>query len=198
MKRMISCIATLLFGVAALYFIVLPAGNARTMRNVLALQDAPLKKELPKQVVLDKDSQSDKYGEVAFNHETHSTKNYTVDGKGTIACTVCHHTDQPAAGLKPPLKTSERKVALTLEALKAPDALGVKTCRACHLQSGDDSKEIPSVTYEGKPAATKLNNEIAYHLNCNTCHDAAIKTRPDLKAKIPGTNDCTKCHKPVE
>ncbi len=195
MKRTISCIATLIFAVAAAYFIVLPSGNAR---SVSGLQDAPLKKDLPKEVVLDKDSQSDKYGEVAFNHETHSTKNYTADGKAMIACTVCHHTDQPAAAMKPPLKTSERKVALTLEALKAPDALGVKTCRSCHLQAGDDSKEIPSVAYEGKPAPTKLNNEIAYHLNCNTCHDAAIAARPVLKGKIPGTNDCTKCHKPVE
>ena len=41
-----------------------------------ALQDIPKEsKTQPKEVVLSKDSQSDKYGEVAFNHETHATKN---------------------------------------------------------------------------------------------------------------------------
>jgi hypothetical protein len=31
-------------------------------------------KTQPKEVVLSKDSQSDKYGEVPFNHENHSTR----------------------------------------------------------------------------------------------------------------------------
>lgn len=156
------------------------------------------KKEQPKEVVLDKDSQSDKYGEVAFNHESHSTKPYSADGKTVIGCQECHHTDQPADALKAPLKTSERKVLLTTESLKAADAPGVKTCRSCHLQAGDDSATIPSVTYAGKTAPTKLTNEIAYHINCNTCHDAALAARPELKGKVYGTNDCAKCHKPLE
>lgn len=197
MKRIISAAITLIFLAAACYFVAQPFVDARATNAPARADDAP-KKELPKQVTLAKDSQSDKYGEVAFNHENHSSKNYTVDGKGTIGCVECHHTDQPAAALKPPLKTSERKVVLTVEALKAPDAVGVKSCRVCHLQTGDDSKELPSVTDEGKSAPTKINNELAYHRNCNTCHDAAIKARPDLKGKIPGTTDCAKCHKPIE
>jgi hypothetical protein len=40
-----------------------------------ALQEKESKTQ-PKETVLDKDSQSDKYGEVPFNHENHSTKNY--------------------------------------------------------------------------------------------------------------------------
>lgn len=197
MKRTISSIVTLIFmAAAACYLAAQPLGGVWA-RNFSTLQDAP-KKELPKEVTLSKDSQSDKYGDVAFNHETHSLKNYSVDGKATIGCTTCHHTDQPADALKPPLKTSERKVVLTAEALKAADAVGVKSCRVCHLQKDDDSKEIPSVTYEGKTTKTKLTNEEAYHRNCNTCHDAAITARPDLKGKIPGTNDCLKCHKAVE
>jgi hypothetical protein len=155
-------------------------------------------KVMPKAVVLDKDSQSDKYGEVAFDHDTHSTKNYSADGKSKIGCVECHHTDQPASALKAPLKTSERKVTLTLESLNAADAAGVKTCRTCHLQVGDDSAEIPAVTYTGKTTPTKLTNEIAYHVNCNTCHDAALAARPELKGKVYGTNDCAKCHKPIE
>jgi len=75
-------------------------------------------KTQPKEVVLDKDSQSDKYGEVSFNHENHSTKNYTPDGKSVLTCVECHHTDQPAAGLKPPLKTSERSAVLTTASLQ--------------------------------------------------------------------------------
>ena len=164
--------------------------------SAAALQDKESKTQ-PKEVVLDKDSQSDKYGEVAFNHENHTTKNYSPDGTALIACVECHHTDQPASALKPPLKTSERSVALTAASLQAADSKGVKICRACHLQSGDDSAPIPTIQYPDKPAPTKLTNEIAYHLNCNVCHDKAIAARPALKGKIPGTNDCAVCHKPV-
>lgn len=151
----------------------------------------------PKQVTLAKDSQSDKYGEVAFNHETHSTKNYSPDGKSVLTCTFCHHTDQPKADLKPPLVTSERAVVLTAAVLAAADAAPVKTCRTCHLQAGDDSKPLPTIA-DAAQKTIKLNNETAYHINCNICHDQAIKARPELKGKIPGSNDCAKCHKPLE
>ncbi len=166
-----------------------------------AWQDVPKEsKDQPKEVVLDKDSQSDKYGEVPFNHENHSNKNYNIDGKSVLACVECHHTDQPASGLKPPLKKGERDVALTAAVLKAADSKPVKGCRACHLQAGDDSAPLPTITYADKPAPTKLTNEVAYHVNCNLCHDKAIAARPELKAKIPkisGSNDCFPCHKPV-
>ena len=57
-------------------------------------QDVPKEsKTQPKEVVLGKDSQSDKYGEVAFNHENHATKTYSVDGKSVLTCVECHHTD---------------------------------------------------------------------------------------------------------
>src|SRR5437667_7690047 len=73
-----------------------------------APQDIPKEsKTQPKKVVLAKDSQSDKYGEVAFDHENHTLKNY-VDGKSQINCTHCHHTDQPKTDLKAPYVTSER------------------------------------------------------------------------------------------
>jgi cytochrome c553 len=154
-------------------------------------------KTQPKEVVLSKDSQSDKYGEVPFNHENHTTKMYDPAGTALLSCTECHHTDQPAAALKAPLKTSERNVVLTSELLKTADAKPVKNCRTCHLQAGDDSAPLPVVTYEGKPASTKLTNEVAYHNNCNICHDKAIAARPTLKGKVPGSNDCVPCHKPA-
>ena len=161
-------------------------------------QDIPKEsKTQPKQVVLGKDSQSDKYGEVAFNHENHATKNYNPEGTAVLPCTECHHTDQPAASLKAPLKTSERDAVLTAAVLAAADAKPVKTCRACHLQPGDDSGTIPTVTYAGKTAPTKLTNEVAYHTNCNLCHDKAIAARPALKGKVPGSNDCVPCHKQI-
>ena len=161
-------------------------------------QDVPKEsKTQPKEVVLGKDSQSDKYGEVPFNHENHATKTYSVDGKSVLNCVECHHTDQPATALVAPLKTSERDVALTAKLLEAADAKPVKGCRACHLQAGDDSATIPSVTYAGKTTPTKLTNEVAYHTNCNICHDKAITARPTLKGKVPGSNDCLPCHKPV-
>ena len=154
-------------------------------------------KTQPKAVVLAKDSQSDKYGEVAFNHENHATKKYSPDGQSVLTCVECHHTDQPPANLKPPLKTSERAVVLTTASLAAADAKPVKSCRACHLQAGDDSAALPAVQYPDKPAPTKLTNEVAYHLNCNLCHDKAIAARPTLKGKVPGSNDCVPCHKPA-
>src|SRR6476660_304297 len=154
-------------------------------------------KTQPKEVILSKDSQSDKYGEVTFNHENHTTKTYSVDGKTVLNCVECHHTDQPAASLVAPLKTSERAVALTAKLLEAADSKPVKGCRACHLQAGDDSATIPSVTYAGKTTPTKLTNEVAYHTNCNICHDKAIAARPALKGKVSGSNDCLPCHKPV-
>jgi hypothetical protein len=163
-----------------------------------ATQDVPKESKVqPKEVVLGKDSQSDKYGEAAFNHENHATKSYSVDGKSVLTCVECHHTDQPAAGLKLPLKTGERDVALTAAVLAAADSKPVKSCRACHLQAGDDSAPMPTITEADKPAATKLTNENAYHRNCNLCHDKAIAARPALKGKVPGSNDCLLCHKPA-
>ena len=155
-------------------------------------------KTQPKDVVLDKDSQSDKYGEVPFSHENHAVKNYSPDGTAVIPCVECHHTDQPAAALKPPLKTSERDKALTSALLQDAASKPVKTCRTCHLQAGDDSAPLPVVTYPDKPAPTKLTNEVAFHNNCNLCHDKAIAARPALKGKVPGSNDCFPCHKPVK
>lgn len=187
--------------VAALaYAALLMAGHQPTM--VAALSPVPQEKESktqPKQVTLAKDSQSDKWGEVAFNHENHATKNYSADETKPIGCTECHHTDQPTAALKPPLKTSERNVALTDALLKTADAAPVKTCRACHLQTGDDSKPIPTVTYADKPNPVKMTNDNAYHINCNTCHDAVMKAKPALKGKLGGSGpqDCALCHKQV-
>ena len=166
--------------------------------GLMPTQDAPRESKVqPKEVTLGKDSQSDKYGEVPFNHENHSLKPYSIDGKAVISCVECHHTDQPPAALKAPLKTSERAEALTTKLLEAADAKPVKECRACHLQAGDDSAPMPAVTYEGKTTPTKLTNEVAYHMNCNVCHDKSITARPALKGKIPGSNDCLNCHKPV-
>ena len=134
------------------------SGNHST---VLRGQDIPKESKVqPKEVVLGKDSQSDKYGDVAFNHETHSTKNYSIDGKSVISCVECHHTDQPVSALKPPLKTGERDVVLTAAVLAAADAKPVKSCRSCHLQAGDDSAPMPTITEAGKPAPVKLNNEV--------------------------------------
>jgi hypothetical protein len=188
----------LLIGLLACLAVVVVGSRVGSTATQVAAQDVPKEgKTQPKEVVLAKDSQSDKYGEVAFNHENHATKMYSIDGKTVLNCVECHHTDQPAAALVAPLKTSERDVALTAKLLEAADAKPVKACRACHLQAGDDSATIPSVTYTGKTAATKLTNEVAYHTNCNICHDKAIAARPALKGKVPGSNDCLPCHKPV-
>jgi len=156
-------------------------------------------KTITKSFVLGKDSLSE-YGEAPFDHENHAFKNYSPDGKSLVGCVECHHTDQPKSALKPPLATSERDVVLTIEAYQA-SSQKVSECRACHFQEGNvpDGKEMPKATYtEGAKSVTKtLNNELAYHINCNTCHDAAFKLRPELKKKagFATTKDCTICHK---
>ncbi len=51
-------------------------------------------KEQPKKVKLDADSLDDKWGEVAFDHDNHTTKNYNPDGKTLTPCVECHHTSR--------------------------------------------------------------------------------------------------------
>ena len=148
-------------------------------------------KEIAKTFTLAKDSQSE-YGEVAFNHENHAFKMYSPDGKSVMGCVECHHTDQPKSALKPPDVTSERDVTLTLAIYKSSPQK-VNDCRACHFQDGNvpDGKTMPAAN--GKD----MTNELAYHINCNGCHDAAFKARPELKSR-PGfatSKDCTICHK---
>jgi len=160
---------------------------------------APGDKTIPKTFLLSTDSQSE-YGEASFNHENHAFLKYSPDGTAVMGCVECHHTDQPKSALKPPLMTSERDVTMTFETWKA-SSQKVTDCRACHFQDGNvpEGKEMPKATYtEGEKSVTKtLNNELAYHINCNNCHDAAFKVRPELKKK-PGFatgKDCAVCHK---
>lgn len=176
---------------------------ANTNANVIANAATPPvagNKTMTKIFTLSKDSQ-DEHGEVPFDHDNHAFKNYSPDGKSVIGCVECHHTDQPKSALKPPLLTSERDVALTFDSWKATPQK-VSECRFCHFQEGSvpDDKTMPTATYtEGGTSRVKdLNNELAYHINCNTCHDAAYKLRPDLKSK-PATRfatakDCLICH----
>jgi len=178
--------------------------NTNSAANAVAPQapQAPQggDKKIPKSFTLGKDSQSE-HGEAPFDHDTHAFKMYSPDGKSAIGCVECHHTDQPKSALKPPLITSEREVVLTLESWRA-SAQKVKECRTCHFQSGNvpDDATMPTATYaeRGKQVTKDLNNELAYHINCNTCHDAAAKLRPELKSR-PGfatTTDCMTCHRP--
>lgn len=157
-------------------------------------------KTIPKSFILGKDSQSE-HGEVPFDHDTHAFKPYSPDGKSVIGCAECHHTDQPKSALKPPLVTSEREVMLTLDSWRA-SSQKVKECRACHFQTGTEPEgaTMPTATYteRGKEVTKDLNNELAYHINCNTCHDAAAALRPELKGR-PGFatgKDCMTCHRP--
>ena len=156
-----------------------------------------VQKKDQKVFILCKESQSDRFGVVRFNHENHSTKRYSFDGKTVISCVECHHTDQPFASLKPPLKTSERNVVLSAASLLSKDAAPVKSCGACHLQKGDDSAPIPTIEPDGALDPTILTNDIAFHIKCDVCHDRAIAARPALKGKVPGTKDCFPCHKPI-
>lgn len=191
------CLIVLIFGA--------PTTRQVYSRNLAAAHRLPDGKEIPtgakSKITLNKDSTSE-YGEVTFDHDSHSFKKYSPDGKTDIGCVECHHTDQPKSSLTPPLLTSERSVALTAEALKKSDAAAVKSCRTCHFQEENvpEGKEMPvtvTKTANGKTENKEITNELAFHNNCNSCHDAAAKIRPELKKK-PGfatTNDCLICHK---
>ncbi len=188
MKSFVISIATVSLITFAL------VGNRSHSVASLTQQILKESKEQPKKVTLDADSLDDKWGAVAFDHETHSLKNYNPEGKSVTSCVECHHTDQPKENLKAPLVTSERNVVMTAALLKDAAAAPVKTCRACHLQAGDDSKPLPVITRDGKQV--KMDNENAYHINCFGCHDAAIKAKPELATKISGSDPkgCVKCH----
>ena len=189
MKRLLIGLIVFLGAIALLLL------NSAARSSASFIQQIPKEsKEQPKKVKLDTDSLDDKWGEVAFDHETHSLKSYNPDGKTVTSCVFCHHTDQPKESLKPPLVTSERNVALTADVLKDAAAPPVKICRACHLQAGDDSKQLPVIMKDGKQV--KIDNENAYHINCFECHDAALKAKPELAAKISGSDPkgCAKCH----
>jgi hypothetical protein len=154
-----------------------------------------------KPIILAKDSKDALYGEhtleAAFDHVKHSTDaKRSIDGKSAPSCVECHHTEQPSAPKgQEYLKRFERDEVLTakgLEASKKP----VQSCRNCHFQSATEpTSEFPpqSVKYPrsmNRPSTGLLTNEIAYHVNCITCHKASQKR--DAKSKAP--TGCTDCH----
>jgi hypothetical protein len=171
--------------------------------NASAATPDPNGKKIPKEFTLGTDSLDSEKGEVPFDHDTHAFQKYAADGQSVMACTECHHTDQPKSALKPPLLTSERDQTLTFAFWQSSN-IKVTHCRDCHFQAGNvpAGKVMPTATYtEGGKSVTKtLDNQLAYHLNCNTCHDSAAKLRPELLKK-PGFavgKDCMRCHKPIE
>ncbi len=169
--------------------------------NLSSAHQSLSNQEMPKDLVtLNKDSTSE-YGKVIFDHQAHVANNYSPDGKTNISCAECHHTDQPKSDLKPPLLTSAREVKLTVDELTKENTPLVQKCQVCHFQEANipEGKEMPFAIYttaDGKEDKKEMSNENAYHINCNTCHDAAAKLRPKLK-KQPGfatTKDCAVCH----
>src|SRR5260370_42698985 len=114
MKRLLIAVIVVLSSGALLLI-----GNAaRTSASASAFIDQQIpkeSKEQPKKLKLDTDSLDDKWGEVAFDHENHTIRNYSPDGKTPGTCVECHHTDQPKEKLKPPLITSERNISLTAD-----------------------------------------------------------------------------------
>lgn len=156
----------------------------------------------PETIVLAKEA---KLGQVTFSHVNHITKNRSADGTKPIACVECHHTAQPAAEAvkHPPHKTAwpaDRTTTLTGELLeKDPNALGA-ACRDCHARTDTKPKllpGIPQVRFEGAVEPTIMTNQQAFHRNCGSCHDEAVKARTDLAPPPPTSKKCVACHKKV-
>src|ERR1044071_4604414 len=176
--------------------------NSNALRSVsasLAAQGGQVPKDEYK---LSTDSKKDKTKSVSvpFSHVNHATTNYSGAATKPGGSVESPHTDQPAAeaAKHPPLKTAypaDRTSTLTAETAKDPKTPKVDSCRACHAQEGDKPKigdAIPEVTYEGDTDPTVLDNEQAYHRNCNGCHDQATELRKIKTA--PTNNECAKCH----
>jgi hypothetical protein len=146
-------------------------------------------------------AEGSKLGAVTFSHTNHVTKNRNVEGTGPMACTECHHTEQPASEVSkhPPLKTAwpaDRTQTLTADLLKEANAPGVISCRDCHARTGEKPKiwpEIPQIKSESGTAIITLNNQQAFHRNCAGCHDEVVKTRTGVNA--PTSQKCVSCHK---
>ena len=143
-----------------------------------------------------------KLGGVKFSHIEHITKNRSVDGTKPIACVECHHTAQPASEVvkHPPHKTAfpaDRTTTLTADLLeKDPSAPPVNVCTDCHARAGMKPKllpEIPKITIEGTAEPITLDNQQAFHRNCNSCHDAVAKT--GRASTGPTSKKCVACHK---
>ena len=142
-----------------------------------------------------------KLGPVTFSHTNHTTKDYSIDGTGPIACIECHHTAQPASEVTkhPPLQTAwpaDRTVTLTAETVKDPATPAVVVCRDCHARKDEKPKllpAIPEIKHESSTALITVTNQQAFHRNCAGCHDEVDKQRPTAKA--PKTVQCAGCHK---
>jgi cytochrome c553 len=188
MKKLIACAVAVLFVALSLLTsprVSLAVGallfDGKTQPKNVTLNTAPKTKDPKGKPV------------VPFSHENHATKNYSADLKSVMACTVCHHTDQPKAALSGVLKTSEREETLTTALLEKADAKPVKDCRSCHAQEGTKPASLaanPEVTYPDESDAITMTNEEAYHRNCITCHESVKKIKADTKA--PTT--CAQCH----
>ena len=143
-------------------------------------------------------TQSKKQPSVTFSHDSHTTKNYSVDGTKPIGCVECHHTEMPAAEVAKHagMKTAypaDRTVTLTAETAKDAKTPDVQTCWACHAHGDEKPKLIdasPEFTPEGESDPLTLNAEEAFHRNCIGCHTEAVAKR---KAKAP--TNCNECHK---
>ena len=143
-----------------------------------------------------------KLGGVKFSHIDHVTKNRSVDGTKPIACVECHHTAQPASEVvKHPLhKTAwpaDRTTTLTAELLeKDPNTPPVNSCTECHARAGMKPKlvpGIPTMKVEGVAEPVTLDNQQAFHRNCNSCHDDVVKG--GRASTGPTSKKCTACHK---
>ena len=159
-------------------------------------------KKPPEAIILSKEA---KLGQVTFSHINHITKNRSADGTKPIDCVECHHTAQPASEVvkHPPHKTAwpaDRTTTLAADLLeKDPNALGA-VCRDCHARTDTKPKllpEIPQVKFEGGVEPTIMTNQQAFHRNCGSCHDAAVKARPDLAPPPPTSKKCVACHKKI-
>ncbi len=169
------------------------------LTSVATVSDARLiQTKQPETLVM---SEKAALGKVTFSHVSHTTKNYNIEGTKPIACTECHHVEQPAEEAKrfPPHQTAyppDRTTTLTAELLTSEPTTKVVPCRNCHARKDEKPTvwpELPQIKSENSTAMITLTNQQAFHRACAGCHDQVVKMRPD--AKVPTTMKCVACHK---
>lgn len=195
MRRKLMITVTALFTVVC--FVALSADISVTRSSAQTAKTDDQK--IPEVIILGKDA---KIGQVTFNHVSHNSGKYTIDGTSKIGCTECHHTAQPAADLvqMPPLKTAwpaGRTTVLTAELFaKDPKAAGVAACRDCHAKANAVPKlmpAVPEIKHESSTAIIRLVNQQAFHRSCDGCHIEVRQQNPQSKA--PNATSCMSCHK---
>jgi hypothetical protein len=98
----------------------------------------------------------------------------------------------------PPPRTADGWVQVRLE--EAERLLWQKTCRQCHVLTGQAEAAVPAVAPPAVPERwfTRARFDHAAHagLTCTSCHAQALESVQAADVLLPGLATCQQCHQP--